>query len=75
MDLICHRIMATCSITEANYDALVPHIFAEMLAEGHMKPFVEPMLNLWLRPDANLENPILIYVSLELVQDGMSSLG
>ena len=66
-DLECRRVMAACSLTEEDFDTLVPPIYAEILAEGCIKVAVEAVLNLCLKPDASSNNPVMIFVSPELV--------
>ena len=69
MELEHCRILAACSLTKATYKGSVPPIYAEMLAEGCSKVAVDAILNLRLKPYAHSDNPVLIYVSPELVRD------
>ena len=66
-DLQHRRVMVACSLTEEDFDTLVPPIYAEILAEGCIKVAVEAVLNLCLKPDASSNNPVMIFVSPELV--------
>jgi len=69
MEFEHQRIIAACSLTEDQYEASDPPIYAAILAEGRTKVAVKTMLNLHLRLDITSDNPVLIYVSLELVWD------
>ena len=66
-DLQHRRVMVACSLTREDFDTLVPPIYAEILAEGCTKVAVEAVLNLHLKPDASSNNPVMIFVSPELV--------
>ena len=66
-DLECRKVMVACSLTKEDFDPLVPPICAKVLAESCTKAAVEAVLNLCLKPDASSDNPVMFFVSPELV--------
>jgi hypothetical protein len=64
-------LRAACSLTVAEMDTVLPPIHARLLAEGCTKCGTEAVLAQALRPTEDSDNPGLIYVLPELVQDIM----
>ena len=65
------RLRAACSLTVAEMETSVPPFHARLLAEGPTKRGTEAVLAQALRPTEDSDDPGLIYVSPELVQDIM----
>jgi hypothetical protein len=65
------RLRAACSLTVAEMETSLPLFHARLLAEGRTKRGTEAVLAQALRPTNDSDDPGLIYVSPELVQDIM----
>jgi hypothetical protein len=65
------RLRAACSLTVADMESSMPPFHARLLAEGRTKRGTEAVLAQALRPTDDSDDPGLIYVSPELVQDIM----
>jgi hypothetical protein len=65
------RLQAACSLTVAEMDTILPPFHARLLGEGRTKRGMEAVLAQALRPTEDSDDPGLIYVSPELVQDIM----
>jgi hypothetical protein len=63
------RIRAACSLTVAEMETCLPPFHARLLAEGRTKRGTEAVLAQALRPTDDSDDPGLIYISPELVQD------
>jgi hypothetical protein len=65
------RLRAACSLTVAEMDTCLPPFHARLLAKGRTKRGTEAVLAQALRPTDDTDDPGLIYISPELVQDIM----
>jgi hypothetical protein len=63
------RLRASCSLSVAEMEALLPLFHENLLAEGRTKKGTEAVLAQALRPSDDSDDPGLIYVSPELVSD------
>jgi hypothetical protein len=67
-DLEKRRILSACSLTAADWGN-EPPFYSALMTEGRTKLAVQALLQSSLRPDANTDDPVLIYISPELVKD------
>ena len=63
------RIRAACGLTQANYEASRPPMYAAMLTEGRTVAKAEAVLQRYFAPDPTDWDPVKIYVSTELTRD------
>ncbi|KAI2497676.1 hypothetical protein MHU86_16805 [Fragilaria crotonensis] len=63
------RIRVSCGLTQANYEASRPPIYAAMLTEGRTVAKVEAVLQRFFAPEPTDWDPVKVYVSTELTRD------
>jgi hypothetical protein len=67
-DLEKRRILSACSLGATDWGD-EPPFFSAMITEGRTKSSVQTLLQSAFRADANTDDPVLIYISPELVKD------
>lgn len=63
------RIRAACSLSEAEYAVMCPPVYATILLEGRTMNKIDGVLNQYLKPDYDDDDPVDIFVTSDMVRD------